>query len=169
MDVFCDSTGWDVVAVGMESDTAIVGVAVSTALEWGGAFSPDGRWIAYTTDEPGDYHVFVQSFPEASERMQVSISPGSEEPVWSPDGRVIYYRNGQRWMAVDVSTSPRLSVGQPRVIFEGDYINLNYRSYDVAPDGSGFVLVAGPAEESQSRLQLVQGWFNELDALVPKP
>ena len=168
LDVFNDDTGWDVEAIAFGTDTSIVDVAASTSLEWGGAFSPDGRWIAYTTDEPGDYHVFVQSFPEASQRMQVSVTPGSEEPSWSPDGRVIYYRNGEQWMAVDVSTEPTLSVGTPRRVFEGDYINLNYRSYDVAPDGSGFVLVAGPAEESQSRLQLVQGWFGELEELVPR-
>ncbi len=168
LDVITADRSWDVVAVEMGGDTSIVNVASSEGMDWGGVISPDGKLIAYTSSEPGDIHVIVQAFPVPSGKLQVSTSPNSEEPVWSPDGRMLYYRNGQRWMAVDIETTPTLAAGTPRVVFEGDYTNVNYRSYDISPDGRSFVLVAGTADEAPSQLQMVQGWFSELRELAPR-
>ena len=67
--------------------------------------SPDGQWIAYQSDESGEYRIYVHSFPVITDRH--SVSPGlGTDPVWSPDGRTLYYRSGSQYLAVDVTTEP---------------------------------------------------------------
>ena len=136
--------------------------------EWGSAFSPDGRWIAYTSDESGQYEVYVQPWPPTGGKWQVSTTAGgNEEPVWSRNGRELFYRNGRRWMAVPISTLPGFSSGAPQVLFQGDYINVSGLEYDVSPDGRRF-LVLQPVEASgPTELHVVINWFDELKRLVP--
>lgn len=136
--------------------------------EWGPAFSPDGRWIAYTSDESGQFEVYVQPWPPTGGKWQVSTTAGgNEEPVWSRNGRELFYRNGRRWMAVPISTLPVFSAGAPRVLFQGDYINVSGLEYDASPDGRRF-LVLQPVEKSRpTELHVVVNWFEELKRLVP--
>ena len=75
--------------------------------------SPDGRWLAYTSDEAGRQEVFVQPFPGPGGRLQVSIDGGTE-PVWSRDGRELFYINGDKMMVVDITTAPAFQAGLPR-------------------------------------------------------
>jgi serine/threonine-protein kinase len=88
-------------------------VAGSRFGEWGGAISPDGNWVAYTSDETGDYQVYVQPFPPTGERYSISTEVGSEEPVWSRDGTALYYRNGRRFWRVRLRTTPSWAAGVP--------------------------------------------------------
>lgn len=141
-------------------------LATTRFAEWGGAISPDGRWVAYTSDETGEYRVYVRPFPPTEERFTISTEAYSEEPVWSYDGTELYYRNGRRWMRVRIRHEPTFSAGQPEFLFAGDYINLAGRSYDVAPDGC-FLLLAAPEEpNSRSRLRVVTNWVGEVERLV---
>jgi serine/threonine-protein kinase len=108
-------------------------------------FSPDGRWIVYAAKEVGrDEQVYVQPYPGPGDRIVVSRD-GGIEPVWSPNGREIFYRsvNGRRMMAVDIETTPKVSVGTPHVLFEGPYRlgGSFWSDYDVWPDGNEFLMV----------------------------
>jgi eukaryotic-like serine/threonine-protein kinase len=143
-------------------------LASAAAVEWGAAFSPDGHFVAYTSDESGDYQVFVQPYPPTGEKQQVSSTEGgNEEPVWSRDGRELFYRNGRRWIAVPVTmTRPRFTVGAARVLFEGDYINVPGLSYDVARDGR-FLLLEPIDQPRRTDLNVVENWFEELKRKVP--
>ncbi len=136
------------------------------------AFSPDGRWLAYATDESGRYEVYVRPYPGPGAVIQVSID-GGWEPIWSPDGGEIYYRpqTGNRVMAVSFlleARSPR--IGKPRLLFEGRYAEGFWygRKYDIAPDGKRFLMI----QESEpppppTQYNIVLNWFEELKRLVP--
>ena len=152
----------------------------SEAGEFGPAISPDGQWIAYVSDETGRNEVYVQRFPDLGERQQVSTD-GGLDPLWSPDGRALYYlglRGGGgpgEVAVVTIDPGTSLSVGNPEVLF--DYANyapprLAGRSYDITPDGQRLLMLSlqvsgetGVAPTPQ--ITLVQNWFEELKRLVP--
>jgi len=130
--------------------------------KYGAAFSPDGRWIAHTSDESGRYEVWVRPYPGPGATLQISTD-GGEEPVWSRDGREIFYRNGQKWMVVAIETKPEFRAGTPRLMFEGPYFNVPGLSYDVAPDGKRFLMIqVGEEEPAPKQLQVVVNWVEEL-------
>ena len=150
----------------MDSTGTLQRLVESPFVEWGAAFSPDGHWVAYTSDEQGQYDVYVQPYPTTGESVQVSTE-GGEAPVWSQSSNELFYRNGRKWMAASFTTSPTLSFEVPRVLFEGHYLNIEGVEYDVSPDGQRFLLLK-PIEESFSRTQLnvVTNWFEELKRKV---
>ena len=133
-------------------------------------FSPDGRWIAYMSDESGRFEVYVQPYPGPGGKWQVSTD-GGEEPVWGRSGRELFYRNGERMMAVDIATQPTFSAGSPKVLFEGQYARNAYfiANYDVAPDGERFLMLKAveQQEEALSQFNVVLNWFEELKQRVP--
>ena len=97
--------------------------------------SPDGRWIAYRSDESGRDEVYVQRFPELGGRIKISTDGGTS-PRWSADGAELYYRNGSAMMAVTVGNADAsLDVGLPGLLFDGPYLNDSGRNYEIAPDG----------------------------------
>ena len=108
------------------------------------AFSPDDRWMAFVSDESGRKEIYVQAFPIAGPRIQISRD-GGEEPVWSKDGREVYFRSGPHMLAAEIRTQQELHASQPRVLFSGSYhYNLySTATYDVAPDGR-FLMVQSP-------------------------
>lgn len=97
------------------------------------SLSPDRKWLAYVSDESGIWQVYLRSHPNPGGVIQVS-NAGGMEPVWSPDGKELYYRNfagsqeegrthhrAEKIMAVSFQTDPVLQAGQPRLLFEGDF------------------------------------------------
>ena len=93
-----------------------------------------------------------------------------EEPIWSPNGDELFYRNVNKWMVVSISTEPEFKAGTPQVVFEGPYLNVSGLSYDVAPDGQRFLILQPQYDDSQIReLHVVTNWFEELKRLVPSP
>jgi len=136
-------------------------------------FSPDGRWLAYTSDESGRAEVYVRAFPGPGGRVQVSTDGGSH-PSWSVNGRELFYRNGDRMMAVSLSTEPELTPSRPVQLFEGRYgqsplfIVQELTYYDVARDGGGFVMIRPVESESEpTQLEVVLNWSEELKTRVP--
>jgi len=134
-------------------------------------FSPDGRWLAYVSNESGRYEVYVQDYPGAGEKITVSTD-GGFEPEWSPDGRELFYRVGGRVMAVSIETNPVFRSSRPIELFEGPYISgatisAIATTYDVAPDGEHFLMMEGSEEEGGNQLHLVLNWFEELKRLAP--
>jgi serine/threonine-protein kinase len=159
----------DISLLHRDNGRKVVAPFVSTRFaEWGPVFSPDGRWIAYTSDESGAYEVYIRPYPSPGGKWQISVD-GGEEPRWSSDGRELFYRNGQRWMVAAVTaTTDEFAAAAPRVLFEGPYINPPGPSYDVTPDG-GRLLVIKPSEEQTgpTQLQLVINWFEDLKRRLP--
>jgi hypothetical protein len=130
------------------------------------AISPDGQWLAFVSDESGKSEVYVTSYPAVRGRNLISVD-GGEEPIWSRNSNELYYRNGQRWMAVTTSTRPAFDASRPRVLFEGNYLNVSGLSYDVTADGRRFVLIRGLDTPPTREIHVVLNWFEELKRLVP--
>jgi len=135
------------------------------------AISPDGRWIAYDSDESGRVEVFAQSFPDPSvRRWKVSLAEGSE-PLWTRDGRELVYRKGDTVMAVPVDPAKGTS-GPPTPLFAGRYPDnpgwTRPRSYDVSADGERFLMLKVPAAPPPPRIAIVLNWFDELRVKVPR-
>jgi serine/threonine protein kinase/Tol biopolymer transport system component len=143
--------------------------------EWNdptGRISPDGRFVAHNTDESGRYEVFVRGFPEPSTRVQISVNGGSE-PVWSKDGRRVYYRDGNALLAATVTTAPSFQVIRRDTIFAdlSDYFasnRLNPAAYDIHPDGNRFLFLALEQEGrgADAELTIVSNWFEEVRSLL---
>ena len=95
---------------------------VSTTFdETGGSLSPDGRWVAYASDETGRYEIYVSDArTKGGGRWQVS-NTGGEEPRWSPDGRQLFFRSDARLLAADISSQPSFEASMPRMLFDGVY------------------------------------------------
>jgi Tol biopolymer transport system component len=133
-----------------------------------GKLSPDGRWLAYVSNESGRQEVYVQPYPGPGGKYRISTDSGSE-PKWSPSGREVFYRSssGNRMMAVDVSTTPTFSAGNPRPLFEARFIG-GARSYDVSPDGQRFLVVQPNDQvDAATQINVVLNWFEELKRKVP--
>jgi hypothetical protein len=89
-----------------------------------------------------------------------------EEPIWSPRGDELYYRKGDKWMAVSISTEPEFSAGAPHELFEGPCLNVPGTSCDVSPDGKRFVVLQPEHDDSSiHQINVVLNWFGELRRL----
>jgi len=133
--------------------------------------SPEGRWMAYDSDESGRVEVYAQSYPNPSlKRWKVSPANASE-PMWTRGGRELVYRKGDSVMAVSVDLENGRS-SPPRALFAGPYPDnpgwTRPRSYDVSRDGERFLMMKLPAEELRPRIAVVLNWFAELRAKVPR-
>jgi Tol biopolymer transport system component len=140
----------------------------SPASEWAGDFSPDGRWLAYMSDETGQNEVWVTDYPGGQSRLMLSTNVGEgKEPIWSPLGDEVFFRSGGRLMRVPVSTGPELQPGTPEVLFEGPYTTVGGPEFDVAPDAQRFLLLREPDAPPATEIRLVTNWFEELRERVP--
>jgi Tol biopolymer transport system component len=129
-----------------------------------GRFSPDGRWVAYSSRETGRDEVYVTSFPDAGTRLQVS-GGGGKTPRWRADGRELFFLSGDALMAAAVdNTGPRLAVKEVKPLFRVNLYNgprTNLTAYDVSPDGQRF-LVNTAGDAGDPRVGLVTNWMAEL-------
>ena len=127
-------------------------------------FSPDGHLIAYTSNESGRDEVYVRAYPGPGGKWQISTDGGAE-PVWARNGRELFYRNGDKMMAVAIVAQPFAS-GQPKLLFEGVYgrsINNREANYDASPDGQRFLMVKASEQRSAAtQINVVLNWFEEL-------
>jgi Tol biopolymer transport system component len=156
---------WAVPLAGERTPQTLVN---TPAAEQAGRVSPDGRWLAYASNASGVFEICLQPFPGPGPSQQVS-NGGGLEPLWSRDGRELFYQKGDRAMAVDVSARGGVAVvGQPRVLYEGAFrrsINAN-TGYDVALDGRRFLRVRPTQPELPAdRIDVVLGWADELKRL----
>ena len=141
--------------------------------ETGAMFSPNGRWLAYMSNETGRFEVYIQPFSVSGPRgtKQISVGGGTE-PLWGPDGRELFYRNGDKMMAVAIETEsdPELSVGTPALLFEGRFLpgpNWARRNYDISPDGQRFLMIQREQDLVPTEIIVILNWFEELKRLVP--
>ncbi len=124
--------------------------------------SPDARFVAYSSNESGQFEVYVRPFPEGGGRSTVS-SNGGQQPRWSDDGKELFYVEGDAMLAVTVTTSPEFSVGPVTRLFEHPSLTRSfYPQYDVSADGQRFLLAAPVQEDgAEPSIRVVQNWFEE--------
>jgi serine/threonine-protein kinase len=146
-------------------DTTLVPLVVSPAAEFHPSLSPDGRWLAYASDESGAFEVYVRPFPETSTaRWQVSTAGGSD-PVWSSTGRELFYINGRSEMAVaETPAGPTFSVGKQRSLFSVSPFSRTgpVPSYSLSPDNQRFLMVREGEATQQSELIVAEHWLEGL-------
>jgi len=159
------SSGFDILGVDLADSTAKARTVLQTPFnETSPALSPDGRLLAYASDETGRNEVYLRPYPSGEGRWAVSIDGGSE-PVWRRDGRELFFRNGTGLYAVTIESAggaaPR--IGQVVLLFQGPYArNGRWAEYDVTPDGNHFVMVRNDATSVQ--LQVATRWTALLSA-----
>jgi eukaryotic-like serine/threonine-protein kinase len=134
-------------------------------------FSPDGHWLAYVSNESGRPEIYVQPYPGPGGKWQISTEGGTE-PAWNRNGKELFYRSGDKMMALDVATQPSFSAGKPRLLFERQYYKSDWplisTAYDVSADGQRFLMVKGTEQAaSVTQINVVLNWFEELKQKVP--
>jgi dipeptidyl aminopeptidase/acylaminoacyl peptidase len=156
-------TGGDIFILSLDGKREIRPFLNSPAFEGGGQFSPSGRYLAYVSDETGQREIYVTSYPNPGSKWQVSTDGGTH-PLWSGDGRRLYYRIGDRMMVADIAEAGGFSAFKPRLLFAGNYaygLNLTIPNYSATRDGKRFLMIR---DETTVRggIQIVQNWFEEL-------
>jgi eukaryotic-like serine/threonine-protein kinase len=162
------TTGYDIWVLDMKDRKAVP--FLRTPFYEVGVFSPDGRWMAYTSNESGRDEVYVQPYPGPGGKWQISTDSGMDVR-WTANGRELTYRNGDKMMAADIATQPAFSAGKPRMLFEGPYVPPSQLAslYDVSGDGQRFLMLkpAESAEAAPTQINIVLNWFEELKQKVP--
>ena len=135
--------------------------------------SPDGRWLAYQSDESGQNQIYVQPFPDLNAgRWQVSPT-GGREPAWSRNGRELFYLDGEgALVTIPIQTQPVFSAGKPTTLFDAPYFPVTgTRRYEVTADGQRFLFIKDNADQAAvsatPSLVVIQNWQEELKRLVP--
>jgi eukaryotic-like serine/threonine-protein kinase len=158
---------WDVSTLARGATQARASFLSSPFAERAPTISPGGRWVAYVSNESGRDEIYASPYPGPGDRRTVSRGGGTE-PVWSRDGRELFYRNGDAMMAVPVKDPASLALGQPVTLFEWPLGRAAPAApnYDVSLDGRTFLMVQQAAMATSS-VVIVINWFEELKRLVP--
>ena len=159
--------GWDIWILDLRGERKPHPLVQTGFAEANPEFSPDGRWLAYVSNESGRPEVYVMPFPRSGERWQVSTDGGTQ-PAWGPAGKELFYHSRGALMKVSVETEPAFALTRPAVLFQtrlmGDGEDF-FRGYDLSPDGKRFVMIEhdepGPPP---AHVNLVLNWFEELKA-----
>ena len=141
-----------------------------SAGESDGQFSPDGQWIAYQANVSSRQEIFVSPFPGPGPRQQVSTGGGTE-PLWSRDGRELFFQNGAQLMGVAVATGAAWSSSQPHIVNEGRFLrSINGNTcWTVSRDGSRFLRIQMvEPERAITHIDLVLNWFSEVEQQVSR-
>ena len=134
----------------------------------GGTLSPDGKWLAYQSDESGQMHVYVRPFPNVESKQRQVSRDGGQQPVWGSNGDEIFYLGPTHMMAAPFDTLSGLNVGLPRPLFTlSNYVYKSGRNYSVSPGRNRFLMVKKLESDEAVGSTLVLNWLSELDRLVP--
>ena len=164
-------TGWHINLLDMNT-RKVTPFLNSKANQMYPEFSPDGHWMAYTSDESGRMEVYVRPFPGRGGKWQLSAEGGSS-PLWSRDGKRLSYvgPEGDEYWVTDVHTDGTFSVSKPRLLFNTKDCSCAYptRGSDISLNGQRFLMVKRGERKPQpvTELILVQNWFEELKRLAP--
>jgi serine/threonine protein kinase/Tol biopolymer transport system component len=166
---------WDIGVISMEGERKRKPLLNEEYWEVQPRISPDGRWLAYMSGESGQNEIFVRPFPDVNHgRWQISTN-GGHSPLWSPNGKELFYLNGDSVMAVAVQLTPTFTPDTPRSLFRGTHaIPSGMTPWDIHPDGKRFLMmknVATEGEESAAvtprEINIVVNWSEELKERVP--
>jgi serine/threonine-protein kinase len=165
-------TGTDIFVVSVEGNRTPRPLVQTKFDEGSAKFSPDGNWVAYSSNESGRPEVYAIPYPGPGDRLQVSTDGGTD-PVWSRDTGELFYRNGDKMMVVTVATRPGLTLSKPRLLWEGHYLHgvnsscgpagVTSANYDVTRNGARFVMIDDKTQDVVARqINVVLGWTEEL-------
>ena len=173
-------TALDIAALSTAGEPTIEALLEEPFLEGEPRLSPDGRWMAYISNETGQDEVHVRPFPNVNDgRWQISTR-GGVAPLWGPDSRNLFYRtppgpDGSVTVMMTVNdTDTGFSRGTPSPLFEGVFRDFgrNSLAWDIAPDGERFLMIkdkAGSTQSGTGQIDVVLNWTEELKRLVPTP
>ena len=169
-----DSQPHDLYTLQLDSERKVLPLLNGSYDEHNGEVSPNGRWLAYQSDESGSTEIYVRPFPNVGDSRTKISTGGGTRPVWARNGRELFYLKVDGTMVavpIHPDSGGRFSAGTPTSLFQGVYFaTQSARTYDVAPDGSRFLMIKSAAPSSNSatvQLVVVQHWFEELKRLVP--
>jgi serine/threonine-protein kinase len=181
MEVSLENT--DIWVLSLEGEPTARPLMAESYYERDPAISPDGRWIAYTSNESGRLEIYVRPFPNVDDGKWLISTRGGESPIWAPDGRELYYDTyPDQMMVVTIETKPAFSAGNPEVLFRSEYVLASHSGpdpspYDISPDGKRFLMIK---EEKQAQegdeaveippiteLIVVDNWDEVLQRLTP--
>jgi serine/threonine-protein kinase len=146
----------ELVAMSMDSHATPTTIAARPGDQIDAQLSPDGKWMAYTSNETGRWELFLEPFPFTGERKKISLV-GGEDPRWSPQGDRIYYRYRDTFYVVpfDLRTG---TAGQARPFVRGPFLNVPGLSHDVSRDGRRLLLILGPPEQTANHVRFISGF-----------
>jgi serine/threonine-protein kinase len=162
-------TGEDVMQLFLEGTPRAEPLLQTTFAERNAAISPDGRWLAYESNEAGQEEIYVRPFPKVADGHWQISTGGGTDPVWARNGRELFYRDGSSVMAAAVEMSPTFEVRGVVRLFDGPYLVFLGGSFDVARDGRFLMMKEATPHDQKpaSSLVVVVNWFEELKRLVP--
>jgi Tol biopolymer transport system component len=132
--------------------------------QYGALISPDGRWLAYLSNESGRFEVYVTSFPSGQGKWQISTEGGTQV-MWAPNGRELFWRNGDKVMVTGVEANATFVATKPRMLFSATYMRHweGLPDWDITPDGQRFIMIkVGETESAPTHMNVVLNWFEEL-------
>ena len=168
----------DVSALSIEGDHTKRKLMQEKYFEGQPQVSPDGKWLTYVSNESGQYEVYVCPFPEVNKWNQKASTNGGDSPLWSPDGRELFYRNADSVMAVAVEAEPAFRLQKAVRLFQRAYVEWNTATelhpWDIHPIDKRFLMLkpsastdAASAGASPRKINVVLNWFEELKQRVP--
>jgi serine/threonine-protein kinase len=168
---FTKPTGSDVWVLPLNGDPKPQPFLRTVADETTPMISPDGRWLAYASNESGRYEVYVQPFRGGGAKWQIS-NDGGHDPVWAKSSDELFYRSGDKMMAAEYQTSPTLKFGKPEVLFEKKVFEFTVAgvpagSYDVCLDGQRFLMVLNAVRQPVRQVNVVVNWFEDVRRRLP--
>jgi eukaryotic-like serine/threonine-protein kinase len=161
----------DIVAARTDGDTTIRSLIASPSIERQPMLSPDGRWLAYTSDETGRYEVYVRPFPDVNvTRRQVSLN-GGFTPVWARDGKELFFADETMMLySVSVLSGPTFQAGSPQRLFNASAFGALGQQFDNHPDGRRFLMSrpVGLTAQLRDEIVIVENLFDELRRKLPQ-
>ena len=152
-------TGWDLWLLPLTGDDQPRPFRQTRFNESGAAYSPDGNWLAYVSDESGQNEVYVEAADGSGKRFPASVGGGGL-PVWSPKGNELFYANDGKMMVIKISMGRQIIAGRPKELFQLP----PFRDFDIMPDGDHFVVTKLETKTRFSRINVVLNWFEELQS-----
>jgi len=160
-------TSFDILLLSLRDPAHVRPWLTTPAYEGGARLSPDGKWLAYVSNASGQNDIYLRPFQGPDRRWTISTQGGTQ-PVWNPNGKEIFYRNGDKMMAVEMTVTPEVKLSTPRLLFEQRFAfgaGITIANYDVTGDGQRFVMVK--EEAGAARLNVVLNWLSELRTVAP--
>ncbi len=158
-------TGQDIMILPLDGKGKLRPFLKTRFTEMVAQFSPDGHWLAYQSDESGRNEVYVQPYPGPGGKWQIS-NDGGTRPVWSRDGRELFYINGSKLMAVPIVTKPTFTPGTPHMLWQGNFY-LSGHYYDVMPGAKQFLFIKEVEKpQAPTQINVILNWPEELKRLM---
>ncbi len=160
--------GFDLHVATLDDERRVEPLIVTEFMERNAEVSPDGRWLAYQSDESGQYEVYVRPFPEVDQGRWPISTIGGTRPLWGRDGKELFYMTNAGLMGVAVDTASGFEASSPTLVVSGSYLGSASwvgRSYDIAPDGRRFLMIKKGGEANPddplaglTQIQVVLNW-----------